>query len=195
MSQKVNELMSGKWFALRKRWQWLSILMTLIGAAGTIYLVLSLCVRSTGRFVKDWRYLVDTYLEAEASRNGAQGVLAHTVKARHPSRFRQDLDFSAYGEGVHFDMDALSVKENTDVVTQVLATHPGSTGKNPLPYPPQTLWCVSVVYEDKPDTVFFVGYHMDMYTAEWVVHRGAQAPFTAPFLEILSGLGCDSLFD
>jgi len=90
------------------RWQpmhWLYIIIAMVAAGSGLYLLLSTFRQSTGRFVKDWRYLLESHLQKEALRDGIQARIQYTVKARDPMQFTEDLGYPAYGDGLHFEMD------------------------------------------------------------------------------------------
>lgn len=65
-----------------------------------------------------------------------------------------------------------------------------------LHFPPDRLWCVLVkrvepVAGDRPYEVVFLGLHITMYNADWVVHRATGDLASHEFLESLAVLGCN----
>ena len=69
----------------------------------------------------------------------------------------------------------------------------------PLPYPPKELWCVLLSHDDAAgktsSAIVFVGLHMDMYNADWMVHKGPRDLSTPGVIESLRLVGCDLNLD
>jgi hypothetical protein len=107
-------------------------------------------------------------------------------RAKKPWNFRQGMSHAVFGGGVHFQADR------------------GRTGGLPLPFPPRELWCVVLEREDNSTdnsrsgasyAVVFVGLHMSMYEADWMVHEGDGDLSSPEFRRTLSMIGCDMGLD
>ncbi len=118
-------------------------------------------------------------------------MISHAALALNPDALTETSGFYTFGEGTHFDVDHHLRTVDGAQKTQSVTLYGERTVKRPLPYPPQALWCVTIDYVDEPDRVIFLGYHRDMYSAEWVAHIGESKPFSAEFTDNLTALGCD----
>jgi hypothetical protein len=181
--------MEGSRSTRRVHWQYAIVAVFLAGVAIMVLLIST--SRSASRFVKDWRYIADLYLDAEASMTGSRGVIGQIARAQNPEYLTEELGLITFGEGTHFTVHNQPGMDYADIITPVMTVYGGNTGQKPLPYPPQILFCVYLEYVNLPDIVVFLGYHKDMYSAEWVVHRGAQVPLSSTFTHLLSRFGCE----
>ncbi len=158
--------------------------------AGTLIAGLLLIARrSPGGAPTNWRTTVETYVAWTES----SSVVAGVAPAKHPTNF-QDQDWPTFGEGKYFPMDVyfqtLKMPQSTAVPTQTFGV--ARSGGRPLPFPPVALWCVLLESpEGGAQRVIFVGRHEDMFMADWVVHEGEQAPYSAEFLDFVQQLACD----
>jgi hypothetical protein len=106
-------------------------------------------------------------------------------RAKRPWRFTRAMSDSVFGNGVHFQADE------------------GPSGTLPLPFPPEELWCVLLDRASDPAedpagpsySMVFVGLHMSMYEADWLVHESAADTFSPEFRQSLSQVGCDLVLD
>lgn len=160
-------------------------------AVTAVIVLLTLIIKSAGRFIKDWRYIADSYIDAQASATGDYGVIRNAVQASKPENFTEELKLLTFGEGTHFGVHHRPGVIYSEIVTQVVTADVLNIEKRHLPYPPQQLWCVCLEYEEKQDVVIFLGYHKDMYSAEWIVHIGEQAPFSADIIDLVGQLDCE----
>lgn len=128
---------------------------------------------------------LDQYLDS--SLVPRQTTAVRVERASKPWHFSRELSQMILGDSVYFQTDAsLTWKEGS--------------GPSPLPFPPKELWCAFLEHQDattgnQTGSVVFVGLHMDMYTGDWLVHSGAEAPFTREFEESLRRIGCDEGLD
>lgn len=128
---------------------------------------------------------LDQYLDS--SLVPSQTTAVRVEQASKPWHFTRELSQVVLGDSVYFQTDAsLTWKEGS--------------GLSPLPFPPKELWCAFLEHEDaitgnQTGSVVFVGLHMDMYSGDWLVHVGAEAPFTREFEELLRRIGCDEVLD
>ena len=138
---------------------WLYALAALLMAASAVFVLIIVTTNRTGRFVKDWLYIAEAYLDVEATSLHARGVISEVVLARNSSHFTEMLSYYTVGEGTYFDVNK-QLGEVPDVQgTQSLTLYGVRTVNRPLPYPPQKLWCVYIAYADAPEQVIFLGYH------------------------------------
>lgn len=105
------------------------------------------------------------------------------ARAERPWNLTKDLSWLALGDSVYFETDHP-------------LTRGRSVGPSPLPYPPKEVWCALLESEDEATgvrsyAVVLVGLHMDMYSADWMLHQAPSQPFSTAFREALSALGCD----
>lgn len=123
---------------------------------------------------------LDQYIAHLSSPEAATVRLAE--RAKKPWNFHQGMSHAVFGDGVHFQADR------------------GRTGGLPLPFPPRELWCVVLERGDNSAdssgrgesyAVVFVGLHMSMYEADWMVHEGDGDVSSAEFRRALSMIGCD----
>ena len=116
-----------------------------------------------------------------------QSTVLLVERARRPWNFAGDLSGMALGDSVYFQTDSS-------------LTWTEGSGPSPLPFPPKELWCAFLegtddITGEKSHIVVFVGLHMDMYTADWLVHKAAESPFAPEFGKMLAHLGCDVGWD
>jgi hypothetical protein len=128
---------------------------------------------------------LDQYLH-DSEFGGEAEVLA-LERARRPWQFSRDLGYTSYGYSVYYQTDAGGPDDD-----------PGN--RLPLPYPPQELWCVLLARDgyasgevrvEQPNAVVFVGLHMDLYNADWLVHGEARDLDSGRLREHLDRLGCE----
>lgn len=113
-------------------------------------------------------------------------TIASAERARRAWLFSEDMSGSAFGDSVHFQTDTGP-------------THTQRLNLSALYYPPKEGWCVLLEISDPTSgspgslsyEVVFVGLHMDMYSADLVVHRGAAALPNPELLDDLATIGCD----
>jgi hypothetical protein len=121
---------------------------------------------------------LDEYLAAYASPGITR--LLRVEQARTPWRFDRNMSSTVFGDSLHYQTDT-------------------SSSGMPLPFPPEQVWCALLerangtfgLDADMPYAVVFVGLHMDLYNADWVVHEGAGDPSSPQLRETLSAIGCD----
>jgi hypothetical protein len=171
--------------------RWPIALVAAVLAFTSVIGLVAVMGNTRGRFVKDWQYITDAYIYAEAILTGNLGVVNEVVRAKQPTYLDAPLGYMTFGEGTHFAVDWQPGVDGSDIVTKVSAVSQERLSKRPLPYPPQKVWCIYLDHADKEDMIILVGYHRDMYSAEWIAHVGEQAPFSTDFHNVLSRLECD----
>ena len=119
---------------------WLYSLAAMFLAVIAVIVLLSITANSAGRFIKDWRYITDAYIDAQASPTGERGTVSQVVRAHKPENFTEELELVTFGEGTHFSVHSHPDMGNGDIVTHVATIDEVRIGKRPLPYPPQSMW-------------------------------------------------------
>ena len=147
-----------------------AIIALLVSVVLIVTLALAL-TNSPGRRVAGWQTAVDAYI----THKGGVDVL-DAVEARAPEHFTQATDLHTYAPGPYY------------VVDDPLGEHNGS---KPLPYPPEDVRCVLLQESDtETHQLIFAAYHVDLYSAEWVIHEDGHAPFSQATHNLLAQLGC-----
>ena len=110
------------------------------------------------------------------------------VQARIPWKFSPAMSDGTFGASAVFQTDSGAYGSI------------GQDGLVPLPFPPEELWCVRLKHGHGSSTaskeralyaVVFVGLHMNMYNADWVVHEGSRDLLDPKLKETLTTVGCD----
>ena len=127
---------------------------------------------------------LDHYIAHASPREVA--TVRSVERAKKPWNFVEDRSQAVFGDSVHFQVDS------------------GSVGSLPLSFPPKELWCVLLEREDTSTgdalaggaahAVLFVGLHMSMYEADWLVHE-AVGDTAMDLKKTLSMVGCDLELD
>jgi hypothetical protein len=117
-------------------------------------------------------------------------------RAKKPWNLTGEMSRAVFGYSVHFPSDYGPAQ-------------PSGNDLMSLPYPPKEVWCALVEQAsldadpegsaDGPTyEILFVGLHMTMYNADWMVHKGTPVgPAAQPgpsgigLQEALSAIGCD----
>lgn len=119
---------------------------------------------------------------AASSHAGGEVTIHHAVRARRPWNFAEKMSHLVLGDSVYYQTDQpLTWKQ--------------ASGPMPLPYPPKELWCILVEERDAGSgeltpTALFVALHMDMYSADWLVHTAPKGLAPSELAGILNWLGC-----
>ena len=125
---------------------------------------------------------LDDYVHYRCSSWPAKVTVRSVARASKPRNFSPAMSFATFGDSVHFQTDL------------------GYTGPRPLPFPPKDVWCVLLQCDQDPLEVpsdenvpvgLFVALHLDMYTADWVVHEITGGACAQEFMRQASLLGCD----
>jgi hypothetical protein len=107
--------------------------------------------------------------------------VAMVTRAKRPWNLTRDLRWPVLGHSVYFQTD-----------------QPFAPGQNsalsPLPFPPKEIWCALLESEDEATgtpsySVVLVALHMDMYSADWMIHHPPSDPFGVS--ELLHAVGCE----
>lgn len=141
-------------------------------AAGVIVLLLAALAVIEFRRPTGWQDELIGHL-ARLSTEGDQVRLLSAKRAPRPDLFDGHLSLSAWGNQSY-------------------------TAK-PLPYPPDTLYCIHLEhrYGGSPPRrqLVFIARHHDLHNADWVLHESHYGPFGPELLRDLRALGCVSVLD
>jgi hypothetical protein len=127
-----------------------------------------------------WRTELEKYVRYKSSFIAVQVV----TQASKPWYFKRNMSHTTFGEGAFADYNYEGRRQ----------------GYRRIPFPPEEVWCVllretrSLANDARVETshaVIFVGYHLDLYHAGWVVHEGETEPFSSKFIEDISRIGCN----
>jgi hypothetical protein len=164
-------------------------------------LLLVVLVAATGAQIPEERGLpvgVQTRLEEYTDFWYAPGaaVVVSVERAKKPWNLTGEMSHAVFGQSAYFPGDHGPA-------------WPSGNEPMPLPYPPKEVWC-ALVEQTNLDAdpegsaggttheVLFVGLHMTMYNADWMVHKGtplgpaSQSSLSGAGLqETLSTIGCD----
>ena len=109
-------------------------------------------------------------------------TLRATQQAGNPENLTRESAYTVFGDSPFYQTD---LSPGNEVRSATM----------PLPYPPKELWCVLLQHDDAAgrmsDAIVFVGLHMDMYNADWMVHEGPRDLSTPGVVGSLNLLGCD----
>jgi hypothetical protein len=132
-----------------------------------------------------WQMELEKYI-ASQERGASMGVTQQAVdRASKPWKFIRSPGFIVYGDTPYYVTDNTY---NLDLLE--------SSGRMPLPYPPEELWCVllrleSVYPYGSPRLqMVFVARHQDLYNAAWVVHAAIQPADSPELLHTIAVVGC-----
>jgi hypothetical protein len=156
-----------------------TLFATIALVAGIILIVaLALVLReSPGRHVENWQTIVNAYIEHKGWAHTAS--VEQAIQADNPENFAQGIGLRTLAQGPYYVVDE---------------PFGGQNGSKPLPYPPEDVWCVLLKHpEGYPHRLIFAVYHVDLYSAEWVIHEDELAPFNEQTQERVAQLGCTSL--
>jgi hypothetical protein len=117
--------------------------------------------------------------------------LSKVVKATRPWAFTESTSVAVFGEDVDFGSD-------------LVPTQTYSLNLAHLYYPPKELWCavlgtgepaIAVTMAPATHAVVFVGLHMDVYNADWVVYPSPTNISASELKSWLAKLGCEMTLD
>jgi len=135
----------------------------------------------------EWQAGLDRYVAHRAASLGEEITVQRVERARKPWKFSRDMSGSVFGDGLYFRPDYTFDGE-----------YVGGSGRRPLPFPPEEVWCVLLERaSEEPGageatySVVFVALHQDLYTADWVLHEVVDDLPAAALTESLAALECD----
>jgi hypothetical protein len=123
-----------------------------------------------------WQVELSQYLAYQNGTGEQPLVLVTTARASQPWNFTSAMSQASFSDSVIFETD-ISPSWSTPV------------GVQPLPYPPEQVWC-ALLHQDAMRQVVFVALHSDMYNADWVVHLSTAAWGSPELQSTLDSLGC-----
>ncbi len=130
----------------------------------------------TNRSTPGWKAKLNAYLTYLRTAGEPAYSLVKAVRADYPAGFTAEMSAGSFSEVI----GALATPaSNADY----------SAGLQPVPYPPDQLWCV-LLADGSQQQVVYVALHSSLYNAEWLVHVPPD-PWGSPVLQsTLSNLGC-----
>jgi hypothetical protein len=117
------------------------------------------------------QYLAYLHVEGEPSYQ-----LVSAVQAARPRNFISSMSAGDYSDSLIFLTD-FSSQANY------------STGLEPIPFPPDDIWC-ALIKNGGHQQVVYVALHNSLYNADWIVHESPD-PWGSPSLNsTLDSIGC-----
>jgi hypothetical protein len=123
-----------------------------------------------------WKTMLDQYLFFLRSAGEPSYQMVAAVQASQPSHFTPNMTTGSFSNSVtylpteSFDGDYFS-------------------GLEPVPYPPDQVWCV-LLKDDGQQELVFVALHNSDYSTNWIVHIPSD-PWGSPALQsTMESLGC-----
>ena len=124
----------------------------------------------------EWRVELSAYQTYENVVSSQRPELVSSVRASQPWNFTPEMSQAAFSDGSIF-MTTFAPNQTTPV------------GIQPLPFPPEQVWCVQL-REGAQSQMVFVALHSDIYNADWVVHIPAGVWGSSQLQATLDSLGC-----
>jgi hypothetical protein len=141
-----------------------------------VLLVLSAMVLVNRLTTPQWKVRLDQYLAIQNASGEPAYHLVSAVQASQPAEFTASMSSESYSQSAIF---STSMGVGEQFTSQML----------PLPYPPDTVWCV-LLKGNSQQQVVYIALHNSLYNADWVVHIPPQ-PFESPALKSnLIRIGC-----
>ena len=116
------------------------------------------------------------------------------VRSSLPGNFSAAMSRATFGDSVFF-----GTTYNYKVQPVNLPGFPTITltddwrsagGSHPVPFPPIDVWCVALKETEQPaPAVVYVAEHLDLYSADWLVHEPAGE--SKEIADALTKIGCD----
>jgi hypothetical protein len=114
---------------------------------------------------------------------GPPPLVVQPRAATRPWRLTASTSGATYGDSHFFRTahDDAPIAAQARARSTVVGDAPflgGSEGAQPIPYPPQELWCADVQPPGELPLTILVALHADLYNADWIVHEmpGAWSP-------------------
>ena len=154
-----------------------------------------------------WQTKLNEYILYQNINKSTALTTRSVTHASKPWNFGDEMSLPPWGDSVVFETAGsdIDTSQGITVSWQPILTHSLNVdGREPLPYPPDDLWCVLLQVSRSQTspfdptkggtvsgyTVVFVGLHNDLYNGAWVVHESAY-PFPSPELNAtLDEVGC-----
>ncbi len=146
-----------------------------IPTLAVIILLITLLVLSSNS-TPGWKAKLDAYLAYLRTIGEPSYALVTAVPAGNPAGFSAEMSAGSFSDSIALLSTPAS---NADY----------SAGLQPVPYPPDQLWCV-LLADGPQQQVVYVALHNSLYNAEWLVHVPPD-PWGSPALQsTLSNVGC-----
>ncbi len=198
----------------RKAW-----LLGALGTLSVVLLVSGAMLATSARSLAPWEEELNRYRAYRGSVSSDGVAVESSVRAKRPWTFEREMSATVLGDSLIYQTDIRyhqrAAKDlglvatpgevmsytllggEADLSPPAWTSATDRAGRMPLPFPPTDVWCV--LLQVQPPTagaeiereMVFVAQHRDVYSADWVVHESAQAPFGPQMAESLSRIGCD----
>jgi hypothetical protein len=123
-----------------------------------------------------WKTKLDQYLTYLGTTGQPSYQLISAVPASQPANFTPAMSAESFSDSVIFQTD-LNIIDQT------------SAGTQPIPYPPDAVWCV-LLTDGGQKQMIYIALHNSLYNADWIVHISTD-PWGSPELQTsLDRLGC-----
>ena len=130
----------------------------------------------TNRQPPKWKTALDQYLTYLRSTGQPSYQLVSAVSASLPANFTPLMSAESFSDSVIFQTDL-----NTN--------DPSSAGTQPIPYPPDQVWCV-LLKDGGQQHVVYIALHNSLYNADWIVHTSADPWGSSELQNSLDRLSC-----
>ena len=139
---------------------------------------------------------VSMYLKSGSAGAGQPLILQHAALASRPDLFEPAFSSASVGDSLYFvtsrSFTPVVPPDPRRAITPEAVGGYGHTGGRALPYPPQEVWCLTLVREGQAvPALAFAALHQDMYNAQWIIHEAAGDAATVALQKHLGALGCD----
>ena len=124
----------------------------------------------------EWRVELSSYQTYENVVSSQRPELVASVRASQPWNFTPEMSQVTFSDGNIF-------------ITTFAPDQTTPDGVQPLPFPPEQLWCVQL-REGAQSQMVFVALHSDIYYTDWVVHIPAGVWGSSQLQATMDSLGC-----
>jgi len=146
-----------------------------------------------------WQNEFDQYLYFKNSTSSQNYYVKKTVKAIRPWNFTPEMSLISIGKSAYYQTDFSYKEEPSDYdLRSSVPAESHNDNLNPLPYPPEELWCIALQQEkssessNSPEEITFVivALHQDLYNADIVIHEIASETKNLLENQVLTAVGC-----
>ncbi len=123
-----------------------------------------------------WRTIIDEYLLYLRTTGETSFKVTNAVLASKPANFNSDMSAGSFSDSLIFQTSSV-----------VGADY--SADLEPMPYPPDQVWCV-LLKDGSEQRLVFAALHHNLYNADWIVHIPPAAWGSAELDITLASLGC-----
>ena len=123
-----------------------------------------------------WKPIIDQYLAYLPTTGDPSFQVNEVVRASQPENFNSAMSAGSFSASVIFQSS-----------TTIDADY--SAALDPIPYPPDDVWCV-LLKDGGEQELVFAALHNSLYNADWIVHISPAAWGSAELETDLNSLGC-----